>query len=142
MHCINKDRLHNAIARNNSEEMIQELKNGAKFNNKHVKKNSINCAIRSTLNLSVDRFDLGFFINMLDHGAEISINGQYDALMQIITHSSRYFDKAQQNDHRDLAVQNVVNLIDPMINRGVNYSKYPCPFDADILKKAIILLER
>jgi hypothetical protein len=106
---------YRAIIDGDSLNMLKALENGAMINKNQNKNNTINCAIRSMLNQSIeDTFNLKFIEDLLDAGATIYSNDRDD----IIKRKGQHICKACYYKRDKDAEKNIKDLIQLLIKRG------------------------
>ena len=113
--------LDRAISCQSYKLLNKALVKGAVINNRWSKKNTLNRAIRSTLNNNLNGFSLKIINRLIDHGAVMHNNGsEHDTLAVALNCANAYISSFPSGDKRVLAEDNVMELLNLLIQRGVD----------------------
>ncbi len=113
-----KEFLNKAIQDGNINMLKKLLKEGAMISNDNNKTNSLNCAICSTLNTKINKYNLEFIKDLMHNGAKTCnyLSGPYDTLSIAI---NRGMDYIKNSYDKNLAEIQVLDLIQTLIDHGV-----------------------
>ena len=107
-----------AIFKMNSDKIIISLSKGAKIN-KSNKKNTINYAIKTLLDIPVDKFNIKFIEVLFDHGGVVcNARTKNSTLNIIINKINNYIDKAKINNNCYVANKNILELLNFILPKG------------------------
>src|SRR6185369_15001898 len=103
-----QDLFHDSIFEGNNRKLLEALKNGAVINNSQNAKNTLNCAIRSMMNCSVEKFNIIFIKKLFDLGAIVCSNkGKTNNTIAVILERREYcFNNVKHNKDINIITNN------------------------------------